>query len=85
MKEKSKIAAVFGHRSKVGEAPEIAEGGKVAEKIITLGRRHGVPVRGDRHLIEILSTLELYEEIPDELYQAAADMLAFLYTMSGRL
>jgi flagellar biosynthesis protein len=34
--------------------------------------------------VEILSTLGLYEEIPPDLYKAVAEILAFIYKMSGK-
>jgi flagellar biosynthesis protein len=57
----------------------------MAKKIITLARKNGVPVHGDRNLIEILSTIDLYEEIPTELYKAVAEILAYIYKTSCRL
>jgi flagellar biosynthesis protein len=57
----------------------------MAQKIISLAQKNGVPVHEDRNLIEILSTIDLYEEIPAELYKAVAEILAFIYKMSGRL
>jgi len=87
MKEKQKKAVALEYRKEDDRAPKVtAKGsGLVAEKIIALARKHGVPVRGDRHLIEILSTLDLYEEIPEELYKAVAEVLVFIYKMSEKL
>jgi flagellar biosynthesis protein len=59
--------------------------GQVADKIIALARRHGVPVHGDRHLIEILSTMDLSEEIPSDMYKAIAEMLVFVHRTSGKM
>lgn len=87
MKEKQEKAVALRYREGTDAAPVIiAKGrGHVAEKIIALARKHGVPVHGDRHLIEILSTLDMYEEIPQELYKAVAEMLVLIYQLSGRL
>lgn len=87
MKERQKKAVALKYRKDEDDAPAVtAKGsGAVAEKIIALARKHGVPVRGDRHLAEILSTLELYDEIPLDLYKAAAEILSFLHTARGRL
>ncbi len=64
----------------------VAEGqGLVAEKIISLACKNGVPVHEDRNLIDILSTIDLYEEIPTELYKAVAEILAYIHKMSGKL
>lgn len=58
--------------------------GRAAKKIITLARKNGVPVDEDRNLIELLSTIGLYEEMPAELYKAVAGILAYIYRMSGK-
>lgn len=60
-------------------------GGHIADKIIALAKEHGVPIHEDKNLIEILSTLDLYEQIPPKLYKAVAEILAFIYKMSGKV
>lgn len=56
--------------------------GKLAEKIIRLAEENGVPVRQDRDLVQVLSRLDLNEEIPPAIYAAVAEILAFLYRAS---
>jgi flagellar biosynthesis protein len=53
--------------------------GHVAEKILALAREHGIPVHEDRELVDVLSTLDLEADIPVEVYQVVAEILAFLY------
>ncbi len=60
-------------------------GGHIADKIIALAREHGIPIHEDKNLIEILSTLDLYEQIPPKLYKAVAEILAFIYKISGKV
>ena len=87
MKEEREKAAALKYERGVGAAPTIVAKGQglMAKKIISLAQKNGVPVHEDRNLIEILSTIDLYEEIPAELYKAVAEILAFIYKMSGRL
>jgi flagellar biosynthesis protein len=87
MKDNRKKGASFSYPMSADRAPLlVAEGsGIMAKKIITLARKNGVPVHGDRNLIEILSTIDLYEEIPTELYKAVAEILAYIYKTSCRL
>lgn len=87
MKNNQDKAAALRYRSGADAAPiVVAKGrGMIAKKIIDLARKNGVPVHEDRHLIEILSTIELYEEIPAELYKAVAEILAYIYKMSGKV
>jgi flagellar biosynthesis protein len=58
--------------------------GHVAERILALAREHGIPVHEDRELVEVLSRLDLEEDIPLEVYQVVAEILAFLHRAGGR-
>ena len=87
MTDMQKKAAALQYRKGVDNAPTlVAKGnGVVAEKILLLAREHGIQIREDRDMLEILSTLDLYEEIPPELYKAVAEVLAFIYKMSSQV
>jgi len=67
-------------------APRITAsgGGTVAERILEIAREHDVPVHEDPLLTEALSQIPLGEEIPENLYVAVAEVLAFVYRLSGR-
>ncbi|KJU82224.1 FlhB domain-containing protein [Candidatus Magnetobacterium bavaricum] len=58
--------------------------GTVADKIVEMAQASGIPVTEDRQLIEILSALDLYQEIPYDLYKAVAEILAFVYSISKK-
>ncbi len=68
------------------EAPKVkAKGrGRVAEKIIELALKHDIPIKDDPDLIEVLSKLEIDEEIPPAVYVAVAELLAFVYGANSR-
>jgi flagellar biosynthesis protein len=58
----------------------VAKGkGAVAESIITKAKENGVPIQEDASLVEVLSKLELEQEIPPELYQVVAEILSLVY------
>lgn len=61
-------------------APRITAKGRgaLAEKIIEVAGQHGVMVEENAGLAEALSALELEQEIPAELYQAVAEVIAFV-------
>ena len=63
-------------------APKItAKGsGYIAERIIKLAKTHGVPVREDKNLVQVLSLLDLNEEIPTSVYKAVAEIVLFLFS-----
>jgi flagellar biosynthesis protein len=63
----------------------IAKGrGFVADRILELARRHGIPVHRDTDLAQVLVRLDLGDFVPPELYKAVAQVLAYLYKMNGR-
>ena len=86
MDEKPRPRQAVALRYKPGEdeAPRLtAKGqGHVAERIIELARQHGVPIRQDRNLVQVLSRLDLEQEIPPDVYRAVAEILAFVYRLS---
>ena len=85
MKKKPIKAAALKYRHGTDQAPRlVAKGkGKVAEEIIRIAASYGIPVQEDRDLIEFLSALDLYREIPPELYIAVAEILAFVYYLNS--
>jgi flagellar biosynthesis protein len=69
-----------------GTAPTVAARGtgELAERILALARANAVPVREDPDLLELLAACDLGAEIPAELYQAVAELLAFLHRLNAR-
>ena len=69
------------------EAPRVtAKGtGELAEQIIALAKQHGIPLQEDAALISLLSKLDLGEEIPEALYVAVAEIIAFAYILKGQV
>ena len=65
-------------------APTVVASGKgqVAERIIDLARRHNVPLYEDPDLVELLLVLELDMPVPEDLYLAVAEVLAFVYRLN---
>jgi flagellar biosynthesis protein len=57
----------------------VAKGqGAVAERILAVAREHGVPAYTDTALVDVLSRLNLDDEIPVELWMVVAEILIFL-------
>ncbi|OBS09793.1 EscU/YscU/HrcU family type III secretion system export apparatus switch protein [Acidihalobacter prosperus] len=67
-------------------APKItAKGrGEIGKRIIELAQAHQVPLRQDAELCQVLAQVPLGEEIPEALYVAVAEVLAFAYRLSGQ-
>ncbi len=66
------------------EAPVITAKGQgiIAEKIIEIAKKNNIPIKDDPDLIEILSQLELDEQIPPAVYQVIAEIFAFIYDLN---
>ncbi|KIL35272.1 FhlB domain-containing protein [Cohnella kolymensis] len=63
----------------------IAKGqGLMAEQILRRAQENGIPVQEDASLVEVLSKLDLEQEIPPELYQLVAEVLSFVYRSDRR-
>ena len=56
----------------------------VAEKIIDIARQHGIPIKEDPDLVEVLSKLDIEEKIPPKIYIAVAELLAFVYSLNRK-
>ncbi|GAA0222207.1 EscU/YscU/HrcU family type III secretion system export apparatus switch protein [Marinomonas primoryensis] len=57
--------------------------GLLAEKIMEVARENDVVLHQSPELVEMLSTLELGEEIPESLYLAVAEIIAFAHKIKN--
>jgi len=58
--------------------------GEIADKIMEIASQQDIPLHEDTGLVEILAQINLGEEIPEELYRAVAEVIAFAYILSGK-
>ncbi len=67
-------------------APQVLASGQglVAEKIIATAQKAGIHIHEDANLVEVLSKVPLGSDIPVELYQTVAEVLAFVYRIDQR-
>ncbi len=84
-KKPAKAVAILYDESE-SSAPKVVASGKgtVAEKIIEIARESGIHIQEDPNLVELLAKVEIGEEIPVELYQTVAEVLAFLYKINNK-
>jgi flagellar biosynthesis protein len=84
--EKYRKAVALAYKAGLDRAPKVAAKGrgKVADKIIETAKRNDIYIHEDPDLVETLSSLDLDEEIPDDLYIVVAELLAFLYSLEGK-
>ena len=86
IKEKNKKAVALGYNREKDSAPKVlASGsGEVAKNIINLAKSHDIPIKEDADLVEILSKVDLNQEVPPNLYKAVAEIFSFLYKMTNK-
>ena len=78
--EKTKKASALSYEPGEHKAPKVIATGKgqIAEKIIEKAKEANIPIYEDAHLAEALSGIKLGSEIPAELYDVVAEVLAFI-------
>jgi flagellar biosynthesis protein len=74
-------AVALRYDRKADPAPRVvAKGeGDIAEQILALARDHGVSIREDKDLVQLLSAVELETQIPVEAFVAVAEILSYVY------
>jgi flagellar biosynthesis protein len=79
-----KTAVALRYDDQSSTAPRVVAKGRgdTADRILAAARAHGVPIREDKDLVELLSACELLDEIPAELYAAVAQVLAYLHALN---
>lgn len=80
-----KAAAIIGdienHKAKVTAAAK----GSLAEEMLKIANEHNIKIHQDENLAEVLSTLEVYENLDDDLYEAVSQILQELYIINKNL
>lgn len=79
-------AVALGYDTARDEAPRLLASGEglIADRIIALARDNGIPIHEDPALAAALATVDLDATIPPELYAVVAEVLAYIYRVSGR-
>ncbi len=86
MKKKTDQAVALRYSGKDSAPRVTAKGsGELAEQIIKLAKEHDIPIQEDQQLLQLLAQIKLGDEIPELLYVAVAEVLAFAYYVSGRI
>ncbi len=81
------IAVALMYDSETSPAPILVAKGKdkLAEKIRETAETEGIPIVENKALAQVLyRTVDLGETIPESLYNAVAEILAFVYSMKER-
>ncbi len=81
--EEQKKAVAIKYEKDKDSAPKVVAKGKnlIARKIEQIAKEHNIYVKKDEVLADELYRLNINEEIPEELYEAVAKILVFIYNM----
>ncbi|SDE07406.1 Type III secretion system substrate exporter, FlhB-like [Rhodospira trueperi] len=83
----SALAVALGHEPGSGRAPTVLASGRgaMAEQILALAFAHGVRVREDADLAQVLAAVDVDSEIPVEAMLAVAEILTYVYRANAGL
>lgn len=63
----------------------VAKGqGEMAERIVAIAREHQVAVEQDPELVNYLYAIDVFDQIPVQLYGVVAELLAFIYNLDQK-
>jgi flagellar biosynthesis protein len=80
------LAVALQHDRAEDKVPRVVATGRgaLAERILELAFAHGVKVREDADLAEILAAVEIGQQIPLAAFAAVAEILFYLYRANER-
>jgi flagellar biosynthesis protein len=84
--KKIKQAAALKYDREKDNAPKVVASGKgyIAEKIIQLSVENNIPLVQDENVVRMLCSVPIDSEIPEELYEAVAEIIAFVFEMDSK-
>jgi flagellar biosynthesis protein len=81
----TRVAAALSYRDGMAAPVVVARGrGLVADEIVRRANEHGVAVQISGNLAALLMQVEIDRPIPPQLFEAVAELLAWLYRLEGR-
>jgi len=85
--EQLKKAVALRYDRENDNAPKVVAKGQgvIAESIMSTAQKHSVPIYQNKTLTAMLMAIELDREIPPELYQAVAEILAYVYRVDKKM
>ncbi len=82
--ERRRSAIALSYTSKEKAPRVVAKGyGLLADTIVRTAREHGLYVHESPELVGLLMQVDLDARIPPQLYQAVAELLAWLYRLEA--
>ncbi|KAB2954421.1 FhlB domain-containing protein [Heliorestis acidaminivorans] len=84
-KQKDLLAVALRYNQAKEKSPRVVAVGRnyLAQRILEVAQKENIPIKKDASMSELLSKLDLGEEIPPELYQIVAELFAFIYRLEA--
>jgi flagellar biosynthesis protein len=84
--DRAAIAIALKYDNDKDNAPRVVASGRghLAERIIELAAAHGIAVRSNADLAEILAAIEIGQQIPVAAFAAVAEILFYIYRANER-
>ncbi len=81
------VAVALAYEPESQFAPKVVAGGRgsIAEKILEIAFAHDIRVRQDADLAQLLSAIDIDDEIPVEAFAAVSEILAYVYRASAAM
>jgi flagellar biosynthesis protein len=80
--EKKKVVALR-YKKGVDNAPKVVAKGMdlIAQRILEIAEKENIPIIKNEKAVEDFYGIDLDDEIPPELYEIAAEIIAFVYKL----
>ena len=82
---KKVVALRYDTESEFAPKMIVKGSGYIAEHILALAKDNDIHVHEDPDLLNVLSVLDIQSEIPEHLYLAVPEVLAFVYQLNNTL
>lgn len=84
-KDRKPLAVALEYNGRQAPLVTAKGAGLIAEEILQLASDHDIPIISNPAVTQLLSQIELGEEIPRQLYVAVAEILSFAYMLAGKM
>lgn len=84
MQQEKKAIALKYDKDKDNAPKVVANGSRyLAEEIINIATKYEIPIKQDEDLVQMLSQIEVNQEIPSTMYKAVAEIFSFIYDITN--